>query len=1327
MVSMKLRNLLENYSLFKSKYGFKTILVFLLLSAASMFIGFCMNSVLLLFIGIFSIFFFIVFYCLTNTSKRITLLCFLITFFTFLLGKMFFSYLLKGDIGLLYSDDFVIIKHVFVSLYLSLVSIFISFYFFERKGNIRRGSFSEDITTKFVIRKVSHIILIISIICSALVSLEKGQFVQSNGYLSLYTSFSSGLPNLILRFNDLMVISFVAYLSTFPSKKDCKIILISYVLLGGMGLLYAQRNLIVQNLLIVIAYIFIRNYLNKNEGWISKKVTIILALLMPLLMVFFVSFSHFRDGDSGSNNNKIVEFFETQGNSVNVIGNGIRFKQELSNQKFYSLYELKYFLYNNPITKIFHDQPQYKQNTIEMALNGGSYGQSISYYYNSNSYLTGRGLGSCYIAEVYQDFGYLGIIICNMLYGIILFALIYFAKRNVYIYIVLLYSFKSILYAPRATPFAFFDIFSLTNAVIILFCVILVKYIKNQVLMSKDNTKKINMLIISDFFSPQSLIAATRPTKFAKYISKDANIKLTVLTRSQENETHESFDYDVIRIKVFDPLTSIKKYLVRKNHEEISNTSTTSKVSIEKKPYSEVIYFLNSLFQNILFSIKACIYVLKNRLLHQSYMFSTYGEFSPHWIAKFIKSINPSTKWVADFRDPIYQIGMPKWFKFVCKKYEYNILSNCDIMTYVSKGVLETIDTPIKDKYFLPNGFDTEDIRLFEDEKKSDRIKFTYTGTLYKNKSDLSPFFEALSKLINADKVYSENIEIHYAGNMFDELYRQAKLYNVDGCLINHGYISKDKSLILQQKSDALLLATWNSVGSTGIITGKFYEYMMMKKPIVACVSGNLGHSKVFEMIENGNLGYCYEAQSESNVDALMLYIERIYRNDIEYRPNLSYVNTFDYENLASRLIQIFKKNRQSNNKHDKKIVLLTDAYPFSGGENFLETELPYSKGEILIFPYQEQGSEACIRKLSSDNLIVYKRNKTKRNIFNKLNCISSLINLETWDEIFWMIKQKKMNLTNLKEMLYFHNESIKYINWIKSELNDKSEYIFYSYWMFVQAFAAIKLKKEFRNSLSLTRCHGFDIYEERHKALYIPFRMEIFNNMNLICPISKQGENYLKDRYQLDDILIKTYYLGSDNSILKKDNFSSNKNLFKIISCSNINENKRLHLIIDALALVNQSVEWTHIGSGELFDDITFLAKTTLPTNIKFKFIGQIEHKEIESYYNENSYNLFINVSNSEGLPVSIMEACSWGIPVIATNVGGTSEIVINGENGYTIERDFEPQTLANLVNDIIFMDETSYEKMCLNSKKIWSKKFNARKNYLDFYKQIFRIGKGG
>lgn len=105
---------------------------------------------------------------------------------------------------------------------------------------------------------------------------------------------------------------------------------------------------------------------------------------------------------------------------------------------------------------------------------------------------------------------------------------------------------------------------------------------------------------------------------------------------------------------------------------------------------------------------------------------------------------------------------------------------------------------------------------------------------------------------------------------------------------------------------------------------------------------------------------------------------------------------------------------------------------------------------------------------------------------------------------------------------------------------------------------------------------------------------------------------------------------------------------------------------------------------------------------------------------YGKESYNVFINVSSSEGVPVSIMEAMSFGKLIVATDVGGTKEIVDDGLNGFLLPCEFEVKQLVNTLTKIYKMSEEQYKKMCICSRKMWETKANAEKNYSDFVKSI-------
>ena len=108
----------------------------------------------------------------------------------------------------------------------------------------------------------------------------------------------------------------------------------------------------------------------------------------------------------------------------------------------------------------------------------------------------------------------------------------------------------------------------------------------------------------------------------------------------------------------------------------------------------------------------------------------------------------------------------------------------------------------------------------------------------------------------------------------------------------------------------------------------------------------------------------------------------------------------------------------------------------------------------------------------------------------------------------------------------------------------------------------------------------------------------------------------------------------------------------------------------------------------------------------------GYVSNRELLDYYEHYHIDLFLNVSLSEGLPLSIMEACSVGVPIVATNVGGVAEIVQDKENGILLDKDFSDQDLLEAILRFIKMDEKERERYRIKSRQIWCTKFKTVDN---------------
>lgn len=131
----------------------------------------------------------------------------------------------------------------------------------------------------------------------------------------------------------------------------------------------------------------------------------------------------------------------------------------------------------------------------------------------------------------------------------------------------------------------------------------------------------------------------------------------------------------------------------------------------------------------------------------------------------------------------------------------------------------------------------------------------------------------------------------------------------------------------------------------------------------------------------------------------------------------------------------------------------------------------------------------------------------------------------------------------------------------------------------------------------------------------------------------------------------------------------------------------------------------------------------TKLPNNISVEFKGNIKNSDLMRIYVNNQFDLFVNVSISEGIPVSIMEALSFGIPCVATNVGGTNEIVTHGYNGWLLDENFRKEELENIIRAYWNLNNEQILKLRDCAYSSWKNKYDAEKNYSIFINKLYEM----
>lgn len=401
-----------------------------------------------------------------------------------------------------------------------------------------------------------------------------------------------------------------------------------------------------------------------------------------------------------------------------------------------------------------------------------------------------------------------------------------------------------------------------------------------------------------------------------------------------------------------------------------------------------------------------------------------------------------------------------------------------------------------------------------------------------------------------------------------------------------------------------------------------------------------------------------------------------------------------------------------------KNLLLSTSSFPYNSEiqEAFLIEELTHlSQNFNLIFLCPSVNSGSLNISLPKNvKLMPIPKDLTFK---WKLYSILLLFKIDFWNEFF----QAKKNITikNVfsltREMLIFliHAKKLKHdlVKIFESQKINPADFIFYSYWLNYSALGFIYLKQKYPNIKIVSRIHSNEVYLHSNQLCYQVFKRKTMLGLSKVFCVSKFMKDYIITNYKLSSNKLNISRLGTKKQFLIA---VPDRSGLKIISIGSA-DIKRISLLESALKKVSDiPIEWHHFGSQNYLNKNKSLNK-----KLKFIHHGFLSNSLLLSKIMHEKYDFLISVSKSEGIPVSMMEAMSFGIPCIATAVGGVPEIVDN-ENGFLLSAN--PSIREILEKIEIYYKLTSEEK---NKKRraainTWSEKYNAQENYSKFVENL-------
>lgn len=397
----------------------------------------------------------------------------------------------------------------------------------------------------------------------------------------------------------------------------------------------------------------------------------------------------------------------------------------------------------------------------------------------------------------------------------------------------------------------------------------------------------------------------------------------------------------------------------------------------------------------------------------------------------------------------------------------------------------------------------------------------------------------------------------------------------------------------------------------------------------------------------------------------------------------------------------------------NRRVILFTRRFPYFKTEAFLESEIEsLAKGfsEVIIIP-SEIGEE--IRPIPKSVKVDTGFSKIYQNkIYRSFMTVFSKF---FWNTL-WNYRNQITDKATLIHLFQFSSSVVSYNKFLKTYVF-KEDDLLYSYWFSGATKSLVDLKENL-NVKVVARAHRYDIYEGLSTTpKFWPYRKEILKKIDCVYSISEDGKDYLENKYGIVN-KIKVSKLGVfDRQVLAQDPILDE---ILIVSVSRVDPMKRVDLIAKCISRfatenLEKNVNWYHFGDGKILNDIKREILNT--SNLICHLNGAVPNREVYTFYSNSPVSLFINLSSSEGIPVSIMEAQSFGIPVVATNVGGSGEIV-NDKTGKLLSSNPSEAEVVYAIHEVL---ERKIPRVEI--KNIWNSNFNAEINYQNFIEDLKSI----
>lgn len=374
------------------------------------------------------------------------------------------------------------------------------------------------------------------------------------------------------------------------------------------------------------------------------------------------------------------------------------------------------------------------------------------------------------------------------------------------------------------------------------------------------------VLVISYYWPPAGGSGVQRPLKFVKYLPEMGWEPIVYTPSNGEVPDKDlslmkdvSPNLQVITQPIFEPYTLYKLFTGKSLKEKINpNFFTQKKEGFKDKA---AIWIRSNFFipDARMWWIKPSItylekYIKENKI---DAIISTGPPHSMHLIALGLKK-KLNIPWLADFRDPwtnidfFKELTLTSWAEKKHKSLEKEVLTTADKVVCVGKTWGEELEVLCNRKVdIINNGFDPDDFDLKEAIPLDAKFSIVHLGMFSKGRNH-EVFWKALAELCAEDESFKNDLQLKFYGKLDVSAKEYMLKYQLEAQTEFFEYVPHNEIVKVQFSSRVLYLSVNNTPNVKGIMTGKIFEYLAVKRPIL-CIG--LEEGDAAEVLKNTGVG----------------------------------------------------------------------------------------------------------------------------------------------------------------------------------------------------------------------------------------------------------------------------------------------------------------------------------------------------------------------------------------------------------------------------------------------------------------------------------------